>query len=199
MESYGVAEEDIDRSHKGLIRKSLTQPEKLTAEDKETLAAIPDSQKDILTCEVMQDIHTNEIDNDRERKKAAGQAIDDFKVELLKEHPMVDAQKEADAIMEEAKQTALGMLFEEGKDKIDNDIKENEEAQEKKEEEKKEEEQRTEKDSARTEQMNIQDSISELQNAAVKHEKVQREVKRIMDEELLIEDDLKGLNLDELL
>lgn len=199
MESYHMTEEDIDRTDAGLVMRSLTQPDKLSAEDKKRLAEIPDAQKGILICEAMQTIHQREMNNDQEIKKAAGKATEDFKVDLLKVHPMTDAQEEAEAIMEDARQTVLGMLKEEGINKIDKNIKENEEIQEKKEEEKKEEENRTEKNSTQTEQLGIEDSIKELQNVVKEHEKIQREVKNFMNKEILIDDDLKGINLDELL
>ena len=199
MEAYHLTEEDIDRTNFGLVRKSLMQPENLTEEEKNKLAEMPVSQRDILTCEVMQDIQQKEINNDNAIKKAAGKAIEDFKVLLLKDHPMVDAQEAASAIVEEAKQTVLGMLREEGTDKVDNDLKKNEEIQEKKEEEKKEEEKRTKKSSSQTEQSDMKDSVKDLQDIAKEHDKIQREVKNLMDKELLIDDDLKGLNLDELI
>lgn len=199
MNGNNMTEEDIDRKNSWLVRKSLTQPEKLTAEDKKELASMPTVQRDILTFEAMQDIHKSEIANDQERKKVAGQAAEEFKIELLKEHLMVDAQKEADAIMEEASQIAFKMLIEEGKDKIDSDMEENKEIQEKKAEEKKEQEKRAEKDCSEIEQSEMRDVIEDLQNVAEKHEKIQREVKMIMEKKLLIDDDLKGLNMDELL
>lgn len=199
MNGNNMTEEDIDRKNSWLVRKSLTQPEKLTAEDKKQLAAMPAVQRDILTFKAMQDIHKSEIANDQERKKVVGQATEEFKIELLKGHLMVDAQKEADAIMEEASQTAFKMLIEEGKDKIDTDMEESKEIQEKKAEEKKEQEKRTEKDCSEIEQLEMRDFIENLQNVAEKHEKIQREVEMIMKKELLIDDDLKGLNMDELL
>lgn len=72
MKMNNMTEEDIDRGKSWLVRKSLTQPEKLTMEDKKELAAMPNVQRGILTFEVMQDIHKNEIMNDQERKKPWG-------------------------------------------------------------------------------------------------------------------------------
>ena len=199
MESYHVTEEDIDRSKMGLVMRSLRTPEKLSAEEKRELDEMPDVQRDVLTFDAMKIIHQKEMENDKEIKKASGKAISDFKVELLKDHPMADAQKEADDIMDEAKQTVLDILREEGTDKIEENIEKNEKIQEKEEEKKKEQEEKTQKSNVQTEQSDIQDSMKDLQNVAKEHEKVQREVKKLMDKEILIDDDLKGINVDELL
>lgn len=67
--------------------------------------------------------------------------ITSIRLERLKTHPMVDAQKDADAIMAAANKEILGMLIAEGKEHLD-EIREEEQekAEEKKEEEKTEEE-----------------------------------------------------------
>ena len=63
-------------------------------------------------------------------------------IERLKSHPMVDARKSADAIMEAAGKEIVGMLMEEAKEKLDEKAQEEEEkAEEKKEEIEEQEEQ----------------------------------------------------------
>lgn len=64
--------------------------------------------------------------------------------ERLKSHAMVDATKNADAILEAANDEIIGMLIEEAKEKIDEEMKEKEEQAEKQAEEQKEEEEKLE-------------------------------------------------------
>ena len=62
------------------------------------------------------------------------ETIKNVNLERLKTHPMVDAQKEAKKIEQSESKEVLGMLMEEGKDHVDDQIeKEKEEAKKAKE------------------------------------------------------------------
>lgn len=194
LESYGMTDEDIEWQYKSLVKRSLTQPDKLSAEDKETLANLPDSQKSILLCEAMKEIQEAEIKSDKMTKASLSQTESEIAIERLKQHPMTDAKKEADAIMENAKQTVLSMLREQGTNRIDEEMKELQEKQEAKGEEEEKQAQHSQ-----PEQTALVDTVQELQNASQQQEKVQSAVKELMAKELLVEDDLKGIDVDELL
>lgn len=197
LEVNGMTDEDVDWNKLHLVETSITHPENLTTEDKNTLAQIPDTQKTILLCEAMKNIHGKEISNDNMRKEALGRAEAEMEIEQLKVHPMVDAKKEADAIMEEARKTVLDKLTEEGIDRIDEEREEAEEIQEKKEEEQQQVKERAEDGELQPEQTEWMDSVREMQNVSQKQEKIQRAVKELLAKELLLDDDLLGINVDE--
>ncbi|MCR4642888.1 MAG: hypothetical protein K5697_12790, partial [Lachnospiraceae bacterium] len=68
------------------------------------------------------------------------QAMTDAKTEKNKTHAMVDAQKEAEEITDEAERAVVGMVMHDAKDKLDEKLREEQErAEEKKEDEEKQE------------------------------------------------------------
>ena len=124
-------------------------------------------------------------------------------LERLKNHPMIDAQKQADAVMEEASKEIMGMLIDEAKDHID------EEAEREKEEtlaEKEKEEELQEridavKDKKENEELteDILDGVAEAASTAADVNTAQQEVKDMMNIMKLIEDDIKGAVVDKAL
>ncbi len=103
------------------------------------------------------------------------QAMGDMVVESLKENPMLEASKEAEAIMEAANKDILGDLIAEGKEHIEEKIEEEKKKAEEKEEEKEEEEEKVEK---REEREALQEEMiekaradAEGREAQVEHQK----------------------------
>lgn len=153
-------------------------------------------------------------------------AIRTVKIERLKEHGMVDAQKEADEINAAASKEIIGMLVGEAQDHIDEAIEEKKEeakekAEEKEEREEKIEEQRTEKE-LQQEQLEIKQEESHIaQETKIEQRKKAREqaeliedaegstlstgmstsdaqlaIKEMLQKMKLLEEDLKGAALD---
>ena len=122
-------------------------------------------------------------------------------LERLKSHAMTDAQKQADAVMDEASREIVGMLVEEAKDHIDEEAekeKEKAKAEKEKEEElqeridavkekKKEEEELTEE---------ILDEVAKATSTMTDVNAAQQEIKDMMNKMKLIEDDIKGAAVD---
>ena len=122
-------------------------------------------------------------------------------LERLKSHAMADAQKQADAVMDEASREIVGMLVGEAKDHIDEEAeKEKEKAQAEKEKEeelqeridavkekKKEEEELTEE---------ILDEVAKATSTMTDVNAAQQEIKEMMNKMKLIEDDIKGAAVD---
>lgn len=136
-----------------------------------------------------------DLDIEQEYKIVAG-----IKLERLKTTPMLDARKEAEQIMEEAGKEILGMLFEEGKDHIDEEQKEEKEKAEKLEEKKEEQEELIEKRKEEKEDAKeLTEAILEgVENASGKSiEEIKQEVKDIVAKMKLVEDDIKGAQVDE--
>lgn len=119
---------------------------------------------------------------------------------------MGGALDNADAIMEAAAKEIMGMLVEEGKEYVDEKLEEvvenaEEKAEEKKEEEEKLEEIKEEKEqnapeAAAEESAETVEKLPELEN---EQNKVETEIKKIMEEQALLEEDLKGLVVNETL
>jgi len=122
-------------------------------------------------------------------------------LERLKSDSLLNAQKQADKIMENASKDILGMLIDEGKDTIDKDNEEQkEQAKEKKEdreileeridtakEKRKENEELTE---------NILDGVAKASTKEQNINAAQQEIKEMMSKMKLIEDDIKGAAID---
>ena len=129
------------------------------------------------------------------------QIISATELERLKTHPMIDAQKQADAVRDEASKEIVGMLVDEAKDHIDEEAekeKEKAKAEKEKEEEfqeridavkekKKENEKLTE---------DILDGVAEATSTVADVNAAQQEVKDMMNKMKLIEDDIKGAVVD---
>jgi hypothetical protein len=95
---------------------------------------------------------------------AARQSLTDAAQEKNKNHAMVDAQNEAEAIMDAAEKSVVGMVMNDAKDKIDEKAREEQE----KAEEKKEEEEKQEKiEAERAEKKAIQEALAEGSKEAV--------------------------------
>lgn len=134
--------------------------------------------------------------------KTENQIITATNIERLKSHTLIDAQKQADAIMEEASEEIVGMLVDEAKEHMDEEAKEKEEkadeAKEKQEElqeridalkeKKKENEELTE---------DILEGVSESTSMETDMNAAQQEIKDMMNKMKLIEDDIKGAAVDE--
>lgn len=137
------------------------------------------------------------------RNEHAG--IEGIKLARLKSHPMVDAEKESDKILETASKEAANMYLDEAKDHIDEKLEENAEKTEDMQEEKKEtEEAEAEKEAKQAEaegkteqQTDTQpDNAEEIQSSDTKQQVVQKQIKNIMDEQKLLEEDMKGIVVD---
>ena len=129
------------------------------------------------------------------------QIITATEIERLKTHPMVDAQKKSDAIMDEASKEIVGMLVDEAKEHIEEEAdkaKKKAEAEKEKEEElqeridaakvkKKENEELTE---------DILEGVADVTQVTTDVNAAQQEIKDMMSKMKLIEDDIKGAAVD---
>ena len=124
------------------------------------------------------------------------------KLEMLKHHGMIDAQKEAEQVMEQASKDIVSMLVSEGKEHVEEELEEKRE-QAKAEAEKQEELQ--EKVDAAKERRKDQEELTEeiLENAKGQTpgttgvSAAQQEVKDMIQKMKLIEEDVKGAVVDQ--
>ena len=133
--------------------------------------------------------------------KVENQIISSTEIERLKTHPMIDAQKQADAIMDAATEEIIGMLVDEAKEHIDEEAEEKKEAAKEKAEEKEELEARIEKTKEERKEKEevteeILEGVSEVSKNSTDMEAAQQEIKNMMNKMKLIEDDIKGAAVD---
>ena len=125
-----------------------------------------------------------------------------IRLERLKKSPMVKAQKQAEEVLQAARDEIIGMGWEEVKDHIDEEAEEREEKAEKiKEEKEKQEEfierqkEKREEEESWIEELKPEDMVSLIDKGS----DVQKELQEILRKMKLLEDDLKGAAVDETL
>lgn len=143
-----LAEVDAQNAHGEELKGLLVETdEKLKTVERE-LAELgdvdPDDQKAVEKKVVLQGAQADlQIEKSKQENEmhAAYAVARGIKLERLKHHEMLDAQEQGEEIMEAAEKNVIGILTEEVKDKVDQDMKETKEkAEEKKEEEELQEE-----------------------------------------------------------
>ena len=169
-------------------RKFLTE-EQGYAPDHPELADLAEEKKEL----------QKEYDTCLAEMKGEIAAIKAVKLERLKHTPMLDAEKEAEAIVEQASEEIMSMLLEEGKEHLDEEQELREEKAEKIEEQKEEQEafieaQKEKKEAAEAlaEDMPMEEMLT-LEQAKTD---VQKEVQNIVDKMKLVAEDMKGAVVD---
>lgn len=210
-DSYGVAEDSQEEQDLKLLEKEIDskKPEtgvQLTKEEYKRLAQIKaeglsEYQQRSLELKSGGEFYEKEVNEATEKIEAENAAIRGTELERLKSQTMQKAEKSADEIMEAASDQIIGMLIEEAKDHIDEEMEEKKEAAEKAEEKKEEEEERIEeRDEKKAEEEQFREQIKTSTEMMIVSEDVmddvQKEIKKIMDEMKLLEEDIKGAAVD---
>lgn len=136
----------------------------------------------------------------KEEAKARNMAVEDIMVERLKSHGMVDAQKEAEDIMGSASEEIIGMLTDEAKNHVDETLEEQKEKAEEIKEKKEEQEEKLQEKRETPQQQavsNTAKTMGELQDINQECEMLQKELKVMVNTNQILEEDLKGLLLDQ--
>lgn len=209
-ESYGVAEDSQEELDLKLLEKEHTARTfggvSLSEEERERLAQIhgeglTEYQQRSMEFFESEDYYKKQLNDAQKEMKAANETASVIKDAMNKTQTMLKAQNTADEIMESASKEIVGMLVDEAKDHIDEEMEEEkEEALEKAEKEKEEKERiekaKEEKDEKEEFSEQVADSTQLLTEADSAMEDVQRQIKKIMDEMKLLEEDLKGAAVD---
>lgn len=140
---------------------------------------------------------SEQIEALRKEQSSNTRSITDTKINSVKNMGMLKAAKIAETILDEASKQIQGMLLEEAKAHIDQEMEERLEAA-KAEAEKKEEEQEK-LDAAKEEREEQQELTEKIQESVSEQDKLQEEIDKIMKEAELLKEDLKGLLIDETL
>lgn len=119
--------------------------------------------------------------------------------ERIKSHTMVDAQKDAEEVMDAARDTAVGLVMEEAKEHLDEEQEKREEQAEAIEEKKEEQEEIQEKRDEREEELEelIKDMpVEEAANLDQTMEEVKQQIQKVLNEVNLAAEDIKGAKVD---
>ncbi len=210
-EDMGIAEDSEEEQDLKLLEKEIDSYKSgsdihLTKEERERIAQIKAKgltgyQERSLAMKNGGALYETEINEASREMQGENAAIKSIELERLKKDPMVGAQKAKDEILEQASDQIVGMLMEEAKDKIDEEMEEKKDAAEEAEEKKEEEEERAEKqDEKKAKEEQLRDQIKASTELMTKSDEllddVQKEVKKILDEMKLLEEDLKGAAVD---
>lgn len=198
-DTYGVTADSDEMKNLEILRKSMSRPDELTDEEQQQLAnmgPLTDFQKESLALDATKNIYQERLDSLNQGVIGQNCALIGIKLAECKNDGMVSAQREASEIMEQASKTVINQLIQEAKDKQDDKISEVKESQEEKAKEEDEKEQQTEKTSDAV-QPTASDNSMEASQIPNKVAEAQNEVQSMMAKKLILEEDTKGLVVDE--
>lgn len=217
MEEYGIdpdsqEQKDLELLEKYQDNKYGAFSDKFSEEEIERLKELQNKplteyQEKVLGANYAKDALSIEYERMENEIKGLTQSIDNAKVEREKSQDMIKARDAAEQILDASGQEIMGMLFEEGKEHIDEEAEKEEEKAEKIADEKEEKEERLEK---QKEQRKEQEEILHAgEDAAelkmdVQAEKMtdsqvqeaQKSIQKILTENHLINEDIKGIEID---
>lgn len=204
-ESYGVeadSEEQADLELQIKFRKAMKPGSnvQLTEEEFKRLQEskpLTDYQKQALEIEASKGVWQEEIDEAHKQIAVDTQVIRATKQELLKYHGMTDAVKAAEATLEAASDEIKGMLIAEGMDHVKEEVDEAVEKAQEQKEEKEEQKALREEQKARQEEQNQQ--LQELPDVQRAQTEVEQKLQEILERQKLLEEDLKGIQVDNII
>lgn len=207
----GVAEDSQEEQDLRLMAKgmdasrpgsgvSLTDEERKRLQEIQT-GELTEYQQRSLEMKKFEEPYWNAIQENEDQIEMENRVIAETQLERLKTHPMVDAQKEAESILEEAGREIVGMLVDEGKEHVDEELEEKKEEAEKKAEEKEEQEEKLEKaKEEKKEQEELTEDILETTEKLIRQgtdmKAAKQEIQEIMNKMKLVEEDIKGAAVD---
>ena len=160
---------------------------------------ISDFQKEAMFNQEAREEFNQRLNEIRQGIDSSYKSVDAIQQQRLKTHPMVDAKEAADKIIDITEKSIKNMLINEGLDKIEKDKKENKEKVKEAKESKESKEEKEKVDledltevGAKKNKLNqnsVQDMVLDIDEVQVAFEK-------IMDDLQLMEEDLKGLLVD---
>lgn len=217
QQDYGVDKESQEQKDLELLEKyqnNITGAsfDKFSKEEVDRLKELQNTplteyQKKALSLNAGKDALNIEIKKGENMLIAMSQSIHDSKIDRLKSQDMIKSQDAADKIVDAADEDILGLLIDESKQHIDDEAEKNEEKAEKIKKEKEEQEERIEESrERREEQEEILKGQREVENIeldsrisrqTVDHvSEAHKNIRKLMDENKLINEDIKGIEID---
>lgn len=204
-ETYGIADDSQEQQDLELRMKinEAMKPGskvKLTKEDLERmqqLEPMTEYQQQAMDLENAKGVWKDEMKAAQKEISLQTQIIRSTKQELLKHHGMVDAQNAAEASLKAASDEIVGMLMQEGLDHIQEEVEDAvEKGEEQKEEKEEQEALRAEQKEEQTEQTTQQAQSDDIQNV---QKEVGQQIQEILEKQKLLEEDLKGIQVDNII
>ncbi len=214
-ERYGITPDSTEQKDLELIQKvnkmrngepgvTLTEEE---AKRYSELPPVTDYQKEMLECDEAQKQYERNIQSYRSEAVVEQATIDATKKALLKVHPMADAKEEAKKIMEEAVKQQINGFLQQSVDKVNEDAKETQEKLEENKEkaleekiqreklkENEKEREKSENEMENTVFTNVMQNVTSVSQAM---ENVQANVKSLIQQQTLLDVDMKGLRVNQ--
>lgn len=190
-EAYGVedgSEEQQKLEEIEALRKKQKSGEILTPEESERLRKtddLTDYQKLMLEYDDAMDEYKKRAEDSARLAEAHGSAVEGMKQALLKVHPMVDASKKANEIIQEALKEEQNTLMDEVKENYDKKVEEEKEKAEEAKEKSEELHNTSEEETPGEELQSILEAVADA------------EQRQNSKKTLLLEEDLKGIEVDE--
>lgn len=190
-EAYGVedgSEEQQKLEEIEALRKKQKSGEILTPEESERLRKtddLTDYQKLMLEYDDAMDEYKKRAEDLARLAEAHGSAVEGMKQALLKVHPMVDASKKANEIIQEALKEEQNTLMDEMKENYDKKVEEEKEKAEEAKEKSEELHNTSEEETPGEELQSILEAVADA------------EQRQNSKKTLLLEEDLKGIEVDE--
>lgn len=190
------------------IQKHGSSAGKLTEEEKQRLADMGEPteyQKYAMELYEQADVWKTKRESNQNKVAGEKSALRSIEISRLESQAMPDAQNVKEELMKTASKEAVGMLLQDTKEQIDEKAeKVKEEAEEKREEQEKQEErvEAVKENRTKTEVVvennreNIEKITEQVLDSDDISQEINTEVKKILEEQKLLEEDLKGLTLD---
>lgn len=190
-ERMGKLEEDAVNAQKELDK--ITQSKEELSESYKDNPNSDEYIKELINLKKAEEEWNARVQSAKSQKAEESATISAIHQALLKADPMVNATKAADKIMEKANDEIVGELINQAKEDIDEKLEEKIEEAKKAKEEKEEEE----KTQVERENSGVTDATEVIQTADATHDKIQNEIQNLIRAQQLIEEDLKGLEVDQ--
>ena len=209
---YQVEDDSQEQKDLELLQKQYDMMkhgsmETLTEEEQERLdnmRELTEYQKRSMELYGQADYWKTQMQDNQDKISQSTGVIRNVRVERLKSQAMAEAQRAKEEIMDAASQEAIGMLVDDAKQQIDDKAEEVQEAAKERQEEQKEEEKRVE--AAKENKSEVEaaveknrEKIADMTKQFTDSEDITRdmdsEIKKVLEEEKLLEEDLKGLTV----
>ncbi len=217
QEKYGVDPDSKEQKDLELLEKYQNNVtgasyDSFSEEEKERLKELQntpftDYQKEVLKQNSVKSALSREVERKNREVAALQEAVTDSTIDQLKSQDMLKAQDAAGQILDASGKEILNMLIQEGRDNIDEDAKEEQEKAEKAQEEKEKKQEKTDdakekrkeqeellKKQTRSDQMEQKLSMQNQSDNQVNH--AQKQIQKILKENHLVNEDLKGIEID---
>lgn len=159
------------------------------------LGPMSEYEQAVMDWEKEKDVFRKDLEDANKEISIQTQVIRGTKQEMLKYHGMDDATVLAEETLQTASKEIIGMLMQEGADNIQEKLDEVVEKAEEQKEQKEEEEALREK--KKMDELELSQSMANLPKAQQLQDEVEQKMQEILAKQKLLEEDLKGVQVDQ--